>query len=79
MDNIEWMGKAKEVIVNAIHPNQPFELKKLFPGHEWESLTAGDRRSFGRFFSSEVKEGRFDIVERYGEGKSHHTLYVKKQ
>lgn len=78
VDYEAWMERAKITVENVIPPGRKFEVKHLFPGHEWEALTVGERKSFGRYFATEVKDGRFPIIERCEEGKSHHNQYIKK-
>lgn len=77
MDYEKWYCKAVTNIQSNISVNETFELKKLFMGIEWDTLSSGDKKSFGRFFSSKVKDGQLPCVERCGEGKSHHNKYVK--
>lgn len=78
MDYGKWMMKAEKAIIEDLKPNERFEVKHLFPGHEWEGLERGEKISFGRYFSAAVNEGRIEMVERCGEGKSHHNVYQKK-
>ena len=42
------------------------------------SITNGEKRSFGRYFSSKVNDGVIRDVARKGEGKTHHNKYVKR-
>lgn len=78
MNYEEWMERAKQTIDTEIQVGKKFEAKSLFPGHEWDLLSKGERSSFGKIFSNEVKEGRVPCVERCEEGKSHHNQYIKK-
>lgn len=78
MDYEQWMKRAKLAIETKIQPGKKFEVKHLFPGHEWESLSRGERSRFGLYFSEAVKDGRLDCIEKCGEGKSHHNQYIKK-
>jgi len=78
MDYESWMERAKKAIETEITSGRKFEVKHLFPGHEWEALSRGERSSFGRYFSDAVKEGRIAMIEKCGEGKSHHNQYIKK-
>lgn len=79
MDYEQWMKRAELAIETEIQPGKKFEVKHLFPGHEWEDLPKGDRTSFGRHFSDAVKEGRLTNVVRCENGKSHHNQYIKKE
>ena len=77
MNYEEWLEKANTIIESKIQSGKSFEVKQLFPGHEWEKLSRGDRIGFGRYFSMAVKEGRFPSIEKCGEGKTHHNVYIK--
>lgn len=78
MNYEQWMSKAIATIETEIQSGRRFEVKQLFPGHEWESLSTGERRSFGKYFSDAVREGRLPTITRYGEGNSHHNQYIKE-
>ena len=78
MDYERWMGCVCETINSSLTVGSVFELKQLFPGHEWEKLSRGERSAFGKFFSNAVKEGKVSGINRYEEGKNHHNRYVKK-
>ena len=79
MDYEIWMKQAVNTIDSEIQMGNLFEVKQLFPGHQWDSLSRGERSSFGKYFSEAVKEGRLPMIERCGEGRSHHNLYKKKE
>ena len=78
MDYEFWTERAIKAIDTQVLPGTKFEVKHLFPGHEWEALSRGERSTFGRYFSDAVKEGRFPDVVRCEEGKNHHNQYIKK-
>lgn len=78
MDYEQWMERAKEVIETELQEGVKFEVKSLFPGHEWDALRKGERSSFGRYFSSAVQDGKVADVERCENGKTHHNQYVKR-
>ena len=73
-----WMELAQRAIEANIQIGQKFEVKNLFAGYDWERLSKGERSSFGKYFSSAVKDGRLSTVEHCEEGKSRHNQYVKK-
>jgi len=77
MDYEGWYKKALSSI-STLDTGQIFETKDLFKGAEWESLSVGDRRSFGRYFSSKVKDGNIENIIKIGEGKTHHNRYQKR-
>lgn len=79
MNYEEWCAKAVRAIETQIIPGNVFEVKHLFPGHEWLTLSPSDRRIFGRYFSAAVKEGRIENVERCEDGKARQNQYVKKE
>ena len=77
MDYELWTELAHNAINTKIVFGTKFELKHLFPGHEWEALSRGERSTFGRYFSDAVKAGRFPTVDRCEDGKNHHNQYIK--
>ena len=78
MDYELWTARAQKAIETEIASGKKFEVKHLFPGHEWEALTRGERITFGKYFSDAVKEGRLPAIVRCEEGKNHHNQYRKK-
>lgn len=78
MDYEQWLQRAKHTIENEIQPEKKFELKSLFPGHEWEALARGERTGFGSYFSTAVDEGRIEHVKKCENGKSRHNQYIKR-
>jgi len=79
MDYEKWMKEAERVIDMEIENGQRFEVKNLIPGHQWNTLSRGERTGFGIHFSTAVKEGRVKSVEKCGEGKTHHSQYIKTE
>ena len=77
MDYKQCLEEEKRVIEADIEYDVPFEVKSLFPLHEWESWSKGERTTFGRLFSKEVTDGKVKSVVKYGTGKSRHNLYIK--
>lgn len=77
MDNNLWLEKAKDAIDELPHL-AVFEVKNLFQGCEWEALSKGERISFGRFFKSEVMEGRVPGVIFLNPAKNNHSKYQKE-
>ena len=77
MDYQDWTIRAIENIDEKIKPGQKFELKKLFHGCEWESLSKGERINFGKYFANEVREGRIPNITAVGRGKDNHSKYIK--
>ena len=75
MDYEKWYEDAVNYINSSIAIGQHFEVKSLFTGAKWDKLSAGDKKSFGRYFSGKVKDGMIDNVIKEGEGKSHHNKY----
>ncbi len=73
-----WMDMAKRAIEEKIQVGQKFKVKNLFAGYDWEQLSGNERRSFGKYFSDAVKDGRLPMVERCGEDNNRHNQYVKK-
>ena len=77
MNYEEWLGRAVQALDTHIQDGRKFEIKHLFPGHEWEALSRGERIGFGIYFSNAVKDGQIDGVVRCEEGKNHHNQYRK--
>lgn len=77
MDYEKWTNKAKKIITSKISANETFELKELFCGAEWNQLLPAEKRSFGRYFSNEIREGRISGVVSVGENKAKHKVYKK--
>ncbi|MBQ8324075.1 MAG: DUF1413 domain-containing protein [Clostridia bacterium] len=76
--NVElWLNRARLRIESSLKDGTMFELKSLFPPHEWEELSKGERIALGRCFSMAVKDGEIEQVERVENGKSRHNRYVK--
>lgn len=76
MDYESLMNRAKHSI-NKIPINTDFTVKELFLGAEWTSIPSGDRKSFGRYFSNQVKEHKLDNVCYVGKQKNNSALYKK--
>ena len=79
MDYELWAEKARTAIDANVISGKKLEVKHLFPGHEWEALSRGERITFGRYFSDAVKEGKIPNIVRCEEGKNHHNQYIKKE
>lgn len=77
MDRLLWMNKAISK-TGKISINTTFCLKDLFDGVEWNSLSAGDRRNFGRAFKNEVIEGHVPNVRFIGKEQNNSTKYIKE-
>ncbi len=77
MNYVRWFSKAQEAIQKNIGIGEQFEVKSLFSGTQWEKLSTGDRRSFGKYFSSQVKDGELPGVRKVGECKNHHNMYER--
>ncbi len=77
MNYDEMLMQAIKTIETEIKPGERFESKNLFPGHQWNSLSNGDKRGFGQYFSAAVKDGRLNSVVKCGEGNTHHNQYIK--
>ena len=60
MDNEKILQKCLKVI-DSMERGDKFEVKKLFKGCEWEKFSKGECSTFGRYFASIVKEGKYQI------------------
>lgn len=79
MDYELWMERACHALETQVAVGRKFEVKHLFPGHEWETLSRGERITFGKYFSDAVKEGKVPTISKCEEGKSHHNQYIKNE
>ena len=55
-----------------------FVVKDLFEGYEWNSLSRGDRLSFGRVFKNAVQSGCVAGVMYEGKRANNSAGYVKQ-
>lgn len=78
MNYDEWVARAVNIITQQLPIGQIFELKQLFPGHEWDTLSKGERISLGIHFSRCVNEGKILNVTRFENGKTRHNRYLKQ-
>lgn len=76
MDMNLWLEKAQKAILE-LKISDKFEVRSLFQGCEWELLPKGDRIAFGKFFKSEVLEGRVDGVQFLERANDNHAKYQK--
>jgi hypothetical protein len=77
MDFEIWLAKA-ETALERIRTDVSFKLRDLYAGHEWESLSKGDRLRYGKYFSNQVKIGKVKGVEAHGKAENNSSLYIKK-
>lgn len=76
MDVNAWIQRAIEE-VEQLSSSKKFEVKDLFNGFEWQTLSKGDRIKFGKFFKGEVIDGRVPNVVFLDRGKNNHSKYQK--
>lgn len=76
MDYIALLNKAKTKI-ELLPVGERFEVKSLFQGVDWEKVSVGQRRSFGKFFSNEVDDGKVSHVRKIGKASNNHMQYEK--
>ena len=77
MNFLKWTEEAKIAIKTKVKVNQTFELKSLFEGCKWETLSKGERISFGKYFANEVREGNIESVIAIGRDRNNHSKYIK--
>ncbi len=77
MDIGEWKAKAL-IAIEKIPPGTNFMVKDLFEGIDWNSLTKGDRLSFGRYFKNAVKENVISDVGYIGKATNNSAIYIKR-
>lgn len=76
MDMNLWMEKARTAILR-LPAKKPFELRDLFQGCEWETLSKGERIQFGKHFKGEVLDGRVKKVEFITRAINNHAKYQR--
>ena len=72
----KWFLDALKSVENT-DKGTLFAVKDLFSGTKWNTLSPGEKKSFGRYFSAKVKDGEVQNVIREGETKGHHNKYRK--
>lgn len=77
MDNSSWDQKAIDCIQNTVKVNQLFVVRELFQGAEWEKLTNGEKRDYGKHFKNEVKQGNIPNVVYVQKRNNNHAEYKK--
>ncbi|MBE6856501.1 MAG: DUF1413 domain-containing protein [Ruminococcus sp.] len=77
MNNFEWLEKAKNRI-NTLPVGTTFEVKELFDSIEWGELSAKERQSFGRYFSSNYNDGQINNICRVDDGRRGPNKYIKE-
>ncbi len=77
MDTKEWIDKAKERMLEK-SPNSPaFELKELFTGDEWNTLTTGEKSTLGKVFATQVRSEEIEGIRFAPIGKNgRHNKYI---
>ena len=77
MDYENWYTRAVKAVIK-LEEGATFEVKDLFLGIKWNSLTAGEKKSFGRYFSSKVEDNALPEAVKAGENRSHHNKYIRQ-
>ena len=77
MNELEWLNKAIDKI-NGLDAGTVFEVKDLFDSIEWNELSAKERQGFGRYFSTDYKNGQIKNIHRVEDGKRKPNRYVKE-
>lgn len=63
MDTSAWLERAIERMCEKSLESPPFELRELFTGDEWNSLSRGERTAFGSIFAKEVRSGNIEGIK----------------
>ena len=71
-----WLNKAINK-TRSLNPNTVFSLKDLFPGVEWDELSNGNKRDFGRQFKHLVLRGAVPNVIFVGKADNNASTYKK--
>jgi hypothetical protein len=72
-----WMERGYGTICE-LKSGQKFELKSLYKGSDWDSLSRGDRIMLGKFFKNKVMDGHVEDVLYVDRANNNHALYEKK-
>lgn len=76
--NIElFNGKARDSI-SKMKSGTLFVVKDLFKGHEWNELTAGEKRGYGRSFKNAVDNGQFAGIKFNKKRENNSAEYIKE-
>lgn len=75
--NYEHMRDVAQNRIDSLNNGTVFVVKDLFLGTDWDKLSSGEKKGFGRYFSNCVKEGQITSVCRDGENKAHSAKYKK--
>ena len=71
-----WLNRAISK-TGSIIPNTIFLLKDLFTGVEWDELSPGDKRDFGRQFKTLVNRGAVPNIVFIGKAQNNSSRYKK--
>ena len=77
MDIVAWMKLAIDRMCLKDPNSAAFELKDLFTGDEWNTLSRGEKTTFGKVFAAEVRAGNIDGIRLAPIGEhSRHNRYI---
>lgn len=77
MNYAEWLEKAKDEI-NKLKIGATFQISELFQSYEWNKLSAKERQSFGRYFSTAFNDGQIPMIIRFEPDKKGPNKYKKE-
>lgn len=77
MDLLLYMNKAISKTGTVAYGTE-FVLKDLFDGIEWNNLTDGEKRDFGRNFKYEVGKGHIPNIVYIGKAQNNSSKYRKE-
>lgn len=78
MDYKELLNQAQLAISN-VKNDQVFTLKDLFEGHEWKSISVGERLQLGKNFKNAVMSNKVVNVKYCGKADNNSAQYVKQE
>lgn len=76
MDYECWINKAISKI-GALPVGTEFTLRELFEGIEWNEMTSGEKKEFGRQFKAKVLRNLVPKVVHSGQAQNHSAKYKK--
>lgn len=77
MDTSKWIDLAMERMCEKSPGSPAFELKELFTGDEWNTLSTGEKSMLGKIFANQVRRGEIEGIRFAPIGKNgRHNKYV---
>lgn len=69
--------KITQESLNCLPSSRTFNVKDLFEGAYWKSLSKGDRLGLGRYFKQDVESNNINSVMFVGKVSNNLVIYKK--